>query len=317
MSHTHSGESLHTHQSSPQPHKTTRNILLAFLLNLGFSIYEFVGGAFTGSTAIMSDAIHDFGDALSIGISFFLEKKSEQHPDQHYTYGYARYSLVGGMITTLILLLGSTFVIASAIPRLINPIEINYNSMILLALIGVIINSVAAFITHRGNSLNQKSVNLHMLEDVLGWIVVLIGAIIMRFTNISYLDPILSILVALFILKQALANFISILNVFLEKIPAQVSLEEIEKHLLNIPGVKNVHHLHIWSLDGYHNYATLHVVSNEPNIKLKQTIKSELSAHQIAHSTIEMENTNENCHDQNCKLHSIDRPHTHHCHKTK
>lgn len=292
-------------------------ILIAFLLNLGFSVYELIGGTITGSTAIVSDAVHDFGDAISIGLSYLLEKKSTKQPDAKYTYGYTRYSLVGGMVTTLILLFGSTFVIFNAILRLFNPIEINYNGMIILSLIGVTVNFIATYITRDNNSLNQKSVNLHMLEDVLGWIVVLIGAIIMRFTNISYLDPILSILVALFILKQALANFISILNVFLEKIPAQVSLEEIEKHLLNIPGVKNVHHLHIWSLDGYHNYATLHVVSNEPNIKLKQTIKSELSAHQIAHSTIEMENTNENCHDQNCKLHSIDRPHTHHCHKTK
>lgn len=292
-------------------------ILIAFLLNLGFSVYELIGGTITGSTAIVSDAVHDFGDAISIGLSYLLEKKSTKQPDAKYTYGYTRYSLVGGMVTTLILLFGSTFVILNAILRLFNPIEINYNGMIILSLIGVAVNFIAAYITHDNNSLNQKSVNLHMLEDVLGWIVVLIGAIIMRFTNISYLDPILSILVALFILKQTLANFISILNVFLEKTPAQVSLEEIEKHLLNIPGVKNVHHLHIWSLDGYHNYATLHVVSNEPNTKLKQTIKSELSAHQIAHSTIEMENTNENCHDQNCKLHSIDRPHTHHCHKTK
>jgi len=307
-------------------------ILIAFLLNLGFSVYELIGGAITGSTAIVyeliggaitgstaivSDAVHDFGDAISIGLSYLLEKKSTKQPDAKYTYGYTLYSLVGGMVTTLVLLFGSTFVIFNAILRLFKPIEINYDGMIILSLIGVTVNFIAAYITHDNNSLNQKSVNLHMLEDVLGWIVVLIGAIIMRFTNISYLDPILSILVALFILKQALANFISILNVFLEKTPAQVSLEEIEKHLLNIPGVKNVHHLHIWSLDGYHNYATLHVVSNEPNTKLKQTIKSELSAHQIAHSTIEMENTNENCHDQNCKLHSIDRPHTHHCHKTK
>lgn len=292
-------------------------ILIAFLLNLGFSVYELIGGTITGSTAIVSDAVHDFGDAISIGLSYLLEKKSTKQPDAKYTYGYTRYSLVGGMVTTLVLLFGSTFVIFNAILRLFKPIEINYDGMIILSLIGVTVNFIAAYITRDNNSLNQKSVNLHMLEDVLGWIVVLIGAIIMRFTNISYLDPILSILVALFILKQALANFISILNVFLEKTPAQVSLEEIEKHLLNIPGVKNVHHLHIWSLDGYHNYATLHVVSNEPNTKLKQTIKSELSAHQIAHSTIEMENTNENCHDQNCKLHSIDRPHTHHCHKTK
>lgn len=194
-------------------------ILIAFLLNLGFSVYELIGGTITGSTAIVSDAVHDFGDAISIGLSYLLEKKSTKQPDAKYTYGYTRYSLVGGMVTTLILLFGSTFVIFNAILRLFNPIEINYNGMIILSLIGVAVNFIAAYITRDNSSLNQKSVNLHMLEDVLGWIVVLIGAIIMRFTNISYLDPILSILVALFILKQALVNFVSILNVFLEKLP--------------------------------------------------------------------------------------------------
>ncbi len=294
-------------------------ILIAFLLNLGFSIYEFIGGAFTNSTAIMSDAIHDLGDAISIGISYFLEKKSTKHPDANYTYGYIRYSLVGGMITTLILLFGSVFVIASAIIRIFNPAEINYNGMIVLAIIGVVINFLAAYITRDKGSLNQKSVNLHMLEDVLGWAVVLIGAIIMRFTDITYIDPILSILVALFILKQAFSNFLSILNVFLEKTPTGISLGDIKEHLLMVPDVKDIHHLHVWSLDGFHNYATLHVVTATPNAKLKQQIKAELAEHHIAHSTIEMESPTEHCNEETCKL-ETSLPHTHahqHCHKSK
>ena len=294
-------------------------ILLAFLLNLGFSVYEFIGGAFTNSTAIMSDAVHDFGDALSIGISYFLEKKSTKHPDANYTYGYIRYSLVGGMITTLILLFGSTFVIYNAALRLFNPTEINYNGMIVLAIIGVVINFAAAYITRDKGSLNQKSVNLHMLEDVLGWAVVLVGAIIMRFTDITYLDPILSILVALFILKQAFANFISILNVFLEKTPTGISLSDIQTHLLQIPKVKDIHHLHVWSLDGFHNYATLHVVTNHPTAELKHHIKAELAEHQISHTTIEMETPEEHCVEQDCEIHT-EAPYTHthhHSHNSK
>lgn len=290
-------------------------ILLAFLLNLSFSVYEFIGGAFTNSTAIMSDAIHDFGDALSIGIAYFLEKKSTKHPDAHYTYGYIRYSLVGGMITTLILLFGSTFVIYNAIVRLFNPAEINYNDMIILAIVGAVINFIAAYITRDKGSLNQKSVNLHMLEDVLGWAVVLVGAIIMRFTDITYLDPILSILVALFILKQALTNFISILDVFLEKTPAGISLTNIQAHLLKIPKIKGIHHLHVWSLDGFHNYATLHVVTDQPTATLKQQIKSELAEHHIVHTTIEMETPTEHCTDLNCGLH-MGPTHAHSHHRT-
>ena len=113
--------------------RTEKNILVAFVLNLLFSIFEFVGGIFTGSVAIISDAIHDIGDALSIGISYFLEKKSKKQPDDVYTYGYARYSVIGSVITTLILLFGSVMVIYNAILRIINPVPINYNGMILFA----------------------------------------------------------------------------------------------------------------------------------------------------------------------------------------
>lgn len=148
--------------------KTERNIFIAFLLNLSFSVFEFIGGIITGSVAIMSDAVHDIGDAASIGISFFLEKKSKGKPDEKYTYGYARYSVVGGLITTLILLLGSVMVIYNAVNRIIEPTEIDYTGMIIFAVVGVCVNFCAAIFTREGGSLNQKAVNLHMLEDVLG-----------------------------------------------------------------------------------------------------------------------------------------------------
>ncbi|MBR5246131.1 MAG: cation transporter, partial [Clostridia bacterium] len=173
--------------------RTEKNILIAFILNLSFSIFEIIGGFFTGSVAIVSDAIHDMGDAASIGISYFLEKKSKKQPDETYTYGYARFSVIGSVITTLILLFGSVMVIYNAVMRIFNPVEINYNGMIIFAVVGAVVNFIAAYFTKDGDSLNQKAVNLHMLEDVLGWIVVLIGAIIMRFTDISIIDPIMSI----------------------------------------------------------------------------------------------------------------------------
>ncbi|MBQ1996312.1 MAG: cation transporter, partial [Clostridia bacterium] len=168
--------------------KTEKNILIAFLLNLTFSVFEFIGGLFTGSVAIISDSIHDLGDALSIGISFFLEKKSSLEPDDKYTYGYMRFSVLGSVITTVILLFGSLAVIYNAINRIISPAEINYDGMIIFAVIGATVNFIAAYFTKEGDSLNQKAVNLHMLEDVLGWVVVLVGAVIMRFTDLYIID---------------------------------------------------------------------------------------------------------------------------------
>ena len=294
--------------------KTTRNILIAFLLNLSFSIYEFIGGTITGSTAIMSDAIHDLGDALSIGVSFFLEKKSVHRPDQTYTYGYLRYSLVGGMFTTLILLLGSIFVIINAIYHLVHPVSINYDGMIALALVGTVINFCAAYLTREGDSLNQKSVNPHMLEDVLGWLIVLIGAIIMKFVDITYIDPILSIFVAIFILKNALQNFFSILDVFLEKAPSGISLAELQNHLQQLPHVQNVHHIHVWSIDGFHNYATLHIVTTTPSPKLKQIIRTNLAKHNITHTTIEFESPEETCLETKCHISAISIPQQAHHH---
>lgn len=293
--------------------KTEKNILIAFLLNIGFSIFEFIGGTITNSVAIISDSIHDMGDALSIGISYFLEKISKKKPDNKYTYGYIRYSVIGSIITTTILLIGSIFVIYNAILRIINPVDINYDGMIIFALVGAIVNFMAAYFTKDGDSLNQKAVNLHMLEDVLGWIVVFIGAIIMRFTDIKIIDPILSIFVALFIFKNAFKNLKVIIDLFLEKTPNNIDINELKEHLLKIEGINDIHHIHIWSIDGYKTLATLHVVTNEDNHKIKELVKEELKEHGIDHITIEIENTNEECCDETCNV-ELTHNHTHHHH---
>ena len=186
--------------------KTDKNILVAFLLNLGFSIFEIIGGVLTNSLAIIYDAFHDFVDAFSIGLSYFLERKSKKKADYKYTYGYIRYSVLGALITTTFLLVGSIIVIIGAVDRLFNRADINYNGMIIISIIGIVVNFIAAYKTREGDSLNQKSVNLHMLEDVLGWVIVFIGSILMKFTDITYIDSIMSIIIAIYILIHALEN---------------------------------------------------------------------------------------------------------------
>ena len=293
--------------------KTEKNILIAFLLNTVFSIFEFVGGIFTNSVAILSDSIHDLGDAISIGISYFMERKSKKHADNKYTYGYVRYSVLGGVITTTILLVGSILVIIGAVQRLLNPVEVNYKGMIVFAIAGVVLNFIAAYVTREGDSINQKSVNLHMLEDVLGWIVVLIGAVIMNFTDIKIIDPLMSIGVALFILFHSFKNLKKILDLFLEKTPEDVDIEELKKHLLEIPDVDDIHHIHVWSIDGYNNYATMHIVSKSNNIvELKKQIRKELEEHNICHAILETEE--EACDDTECHVDFGESMHHHHEH---
>ncbi len=282
--------------------KTEKNILIAFILNLSFSIFEFIGGSITGSVAIISDAVHDIGDAASIGISYFLERKSKKQPDETYTYGYSRYSVVGSVITTFILLFGSVTVIYNSIERIFNPVEINYNGMILFAVVGAVVNFGAAWLTKEGDSLNQKAVNLHMLEDVLGWVVVLLGAIIMRFTDISILDPIMSICVALFILVNAVKNLKEVLDLFLEKVPRGINMKEIKGHICEIEGVQDVHHIHIWNMDGRNNYATMHIVTDADCHEIKEKVREKLKEHGIVHVTLELEASGEHCHEEDCHV---------------
>ena len=282
--------------------KTEKNIFFAFILNLAFSVFEFIGGVFTGSVAIISDAIHDIGDATSIGVAFFLEKKSKKQPDKKYTYGYARYSVIGSVLTTLILLLGSAMIIYNAVLRIISPTEINYNGMIIFAIVGVCVNLGAALLTRDGDSLNQKAVNLHMLEDVLGWVVVLVGAIVMRFTDFYIIDPLMSIGVAIFILINALKNLKEILDLFLEKTPRDISIDEIAEHICEVEGVLSVHHIHVWSMDGHNNYATMHVVVKGDTHTIKHNIRGELKEHGIGHATLEIETEGEHCHEEHCHV---------------
>lgn len=296
--------------------KTQRNILIAFLLNIGFSVFELLGGIFTGSVAIISDALHDFGDAISIGVSFVLERKSHQKPNSAYTYGYARFSVLGAAITNLILLAGSIVVVYNAVMRILHPVAIHSDGMILMAVLGAGMNLAAAWFTHGGDSLNEKAVNLHMLEDVLGWVVVLIGAIVIRFTGFTLIDPLMSIAVALFILVNAVRGMGEVLAVFLEKTPKNVDPAEVEHHLRHIGSVLDVHHLHIWSIDGVSHCASVHVKAQEcDTVMLKARIRAEFAEHDISHVTIELEKEGETCRLQTCGPEKSCRcGHSHHHH---
>ena len=280
--------------------KTEKKILIAFILNLSFSIFEIIGGMLTGSVAIISDALHDFGDAVCIAISYFLEVKSKKQPDEKYTFGYARYSVLGSVVTTSVLLLGSIMIIYNGVHRMYNPVKIDYNGMIFFAVVGMLVNFGAAYFTQEGNSLNQRAVNLHMLEDVLGWTVVLTGAVVMRFTSFALLDPLMSIGVAVFILVNAIKNLRLVLALFLEKIPAGIQIKEIEEYVRKIDGVLDVHDIHIWSMDGQNNFATMHIVTDFESREIKGRIREELREHGIGHATFEIEARDEPCLEKYC-----------------
>lgn len=282
------------------------NIKTAFLLNLVFSIVEAIGGILTNSIAIISDSIHDLGDSISIGISYLLENKSRKKPDKQYTYGYLRYSLLGALITSLVLLTGSIIVIFKAIPKLINPSIVNHDAMIIFAIFGFLINGYAAYKTSKSIEANERSINLHMLEDTLGWIAVLIGSIIIKIFKLNIIDPILSLLITFYILFHVYKNLKSVFFIFMDKVPQDINIDELEKNIVKeFEYIENIHHIHLWTLDGINNYMTAHIllkkdISKKDIIILKSDVKSYISKLGVQHITLEIEYFDEKCNHIKC-----------------
>lgn len=290
----------HHHHHDRDHQESLGNIRTAFWLNTGFAILELVGGILTNSVAILSDALHDFGDSLSLGLAHYFEKKSARTRDQSFSYGYKRFSLLGAFVNSLVLIIGSIFIIREAFERLFKPEEVNAKGMLLLALIGIVVNLLAMLRLRKGSSINERVVSLHFLEDVLGWAVVLIGSIVMIFASMPILDPILSILIAGFILFNVYKNLKRAFFILLQGIPENVDMDEIKHRLMNIPGIKNVHDLHSWSMDGRYNIMTIHVVlhietSQEQANRIKDQIRQQLKNQNIHHITIETEMEGEPC----------------------
>ncbi len=294
----------HTHVHSPESGK---NIAIAFLLNFSFTIIELVGGLLTNSVAILSDALHDLGDSISLALAWYFQKVSGYSPSARYSYGYKRFALLGALINATVLLLGSVFVIYASVMRILQPQYVKVEGMFLLAILGVIINGVAVWRTHKSSGINERIVSLHLLEDVLGWIAVLIASVVMMFVEVPILDPILSIGISVFVLYNVVRNLIATFNVILQGVPSDIKLIELQKKVEQLEAVISVHDLHVWSLDSQYNIASLHaVISPEMTLdqmaQLKQNIKLLMLAEQIEHTTVEFETEQEECHPCDARL---------------
>src|SRR5690606_7150914 len=273
MGHGH-GHHHHHHESGASG--SSRNIAVAFFLNTGFALLEIVGGLYTNSMAILSDAVHDLGDSLSLGFAWYFERKSRKERDEHYTYGYRRFSLLGAFINAVILLVSSIFIIRESVMRLFVPEQPDAKGMAVLALFGVAVNGYALFRLRKGSSINERVVALHFIEDVLGWVAVLIGSIVMMFANVPVLDPILSLLIAGYILYNVFRNMRETFNILMQRKPDRIDESEIRKMILAVPGVKDLHDVRFWTMDGQYNVMTLHVVVEETQtVEQREQIKKE------------------------------------------
>lgn len=243
------------------PHdRTTRNIRTAFFLNFGFALLEIVGGLLTNSVAILSDAVHDLGDSLSLGSAWFLERYATKQRDTRYSYGYRRFSVLGSLLNATVLIIGGVFILNEAIPRLLHPEQAHAEGMIGFALVGILVNGLAALRLRSDKSLNAKVVAWHLFEDVLGWGAVLIVAIVLLFTDWYILDPILSMAITGYVLFNAFRYLRKTFRVFLQAVPEETNIDELEERIRGLDGVLGVHHTHVWSLDGERHVLTTHVV---------------------------------------------------------
>ncbi|MCY7217298.1 cation diffusion facilitator family transporter [Streptococcus cristatus] len=269
--------------------KSSRNMTIAFLLNFSFAIIEFIFGLLFNSSAVLADAVHDTGDALAIGLSTLFEKISTKKEDREYTLGYKRYSLLGAMLTSVILLVGSTLVIVENIPKLFAPEKVNYDGMLVLGIVAIVVNTAASRVVSHGHSHNESILSLHFLEDILGWIAVIVVSLILRFTDWYFLDPLLSLFIAGFILSQALPKFWENIQIFLDHVPSDVDLSQLYQEIAALENVRAITQLNVWTTDGLEKFAMLHICLENPNLlaETQDTLRRKLHAYGIAKVTIQ------------------------------
>ena len=290
----------HSHNHSHHHHASGNNIKVAFFLNLGFTILEIIGGFYVNSVSILSDALHDLGDSFSLGISWYLDGRSKKEADNKFTFGYSRFSILGALINSIILIAGSVYVVIEAVKRLIHPEPSDAKGMLIFAIIGIAVNGYAAFKLSGGKSLNERVVSWHLIEDVMGWAAVLVVSVVMMFTDAPYLDPALSLGITLFILYNVVKRLKETFVILLQGTPEGIDPEKIKLEILKIENVASLHHMNIWSLEGEHHVFTAHIkldkaFSFSDILNAKRKVKEVLKKYPFSHYTIEVEMNDESC----------------------
>jgi cobalt-zinc-cadmium efflux system protein len=288
------------HAGSAHTGEASAGLRMAFFLNLIFTLIEIGGGLWTNSIAVLSDAVHDAGDCLSVGVAWYLEHRSNSRPSALFTYGYRRLSVLGGMFTGLVLLAGVVAVLTRAIGRLANPEPVNAPGMIALGVLGVVVNGAALLRLRRGAGLNAGIMSWHFLEDTLGWAAILVGSVVLMVWDVPIVDPILSIGISLFVLWNVGRNLRKVLLVFLQTAPAGFDVDAFRQAARRIPQIVSTHHTHSWSIDGESHVFSTHLVlrretSADEVPVIKQWVLDLLSPHRFEHVTIETERQGEPC----------------------
>lgn len=272
--------------------KASKNLAFVFFVNLIFNIIVIIGGLATNSMAILADCIHDMSDTLSMAIAWILEHVSQRDSTDNYSYGYQRFSILGAVITSTFVIVMAFFILQEAIPRLLLPEEVDAGGMLLVGMVGLIFKSISVWKLHGGETFNEKAILYHLLGDIFEWIAILILSIILIFwSDVTYLDPFISIGIALWLIFNLGRTLYKSVLVLLQKTPDNFDVEEFKQKILAIDGIKEIDDFHIWSLDGIDSVMTLKVkMANWDNPEgIKKEIYSISNEYHVIDITIELE----------------------------
>ena len=288
-------------------------IWLAFFLNLTYAIVEFIAGGVFGSSAVLADSVHDLGDAIAIGISAFLETISNREEDNQYTLGYKRFSLLGALVTAIILMTGSVLVILENVTKILNPQPVNDEGILWLGIIAITINVLASLVVGKGKTKNESILSLHFLEDTLGWLAVILMAIVLRFTNWYILDPLLSLVISFFILSKVLPRFWSTLKIFLDAVPEGLDIEQVKNGLERLDNVASLNQLNLWTMDGLEKNAIVHLCLEdwEQMTETKNQVRQLLEERGVQNITIEVDTSQSNHAQHKRKVTALEQHHGH------
>ena len=288
-------------------------VWLAFFLNLTYAIVEFIAAGVFGSSAVLADSVHDLGDTIAIGISAFLETISNREEDNQYTLGYKRFSLLGALVTAIILMTGSVLVILENVTKILNPQPVNDEGILWLGIIAITINVLASLVVGKGKTKNESILSLHFLEDTLGWLAVILMAIVLRFTNWYILDPLLSLVISFFILSKALPRFWSTLKIFLDAVPEGLDIEQVKNGLERLDNVASLNQLNLWTMDGLEKNAIIHLCLEdwEQMTETKNQVRQLLEERGVQNITIEVDTSQSNHAQHKRKVTALEQHHGH------
>ena len=288
-------------------------VWVAFFLNLTYAIVEFIAGGIFGSSAVLADSVHDLGDAIAIGISAFLETISNREEDNQYTLGYKRFSLLGALVTAIILMTGSVLVILENVTKILNPQPVNDEGILWLGIIAITINVLASLVVGKGKTKNESILSLHFLEDTLGWLAVILMAIVLQFTDWYILDPLLSLVISFFILSKALPRFWSTLKIFLDAVPEGIDIKQVKSGLEQLDNVASLNQLNLWTMDGLEKNAIIHLCLEdwEQMTETKNQVRQLLEERGVQNITIEVDSSQINHSQHKRRVTALEQPHEH------